>query len=640
VNRRAKGPSRLLWKLFLGYAVLTALSLTICVLLIVRQFDRFYLDELSEHLTTQALTLENQVRGRLDVSHTEYLDRIAKELGDREIGGLRITFVAADGTVLGDSQTDITEMEPHRDRDEIRAALESGRGENTRWSNTVKRRLRYVAVRVGTEENVEGVVRVSLGIQTIGARTQAVRRIIWTIAIIAAAATLVFAMALARVWTLPIRRITATAARISRGDLTARAQVRGSDELARLAAALNEMREHLGKQLATIDTQRQTVEALLDQVREGVVVAGPDGRVVLSNPAAARLLHPDDAEEWLRGSWTGRPVEQCVAQHDLQRLLLSEASGRAARLDPEKTKERQSEARADEVRQRIPIAGGALTLLARGSDIVLPGPVETREPGSVQQRVHGRILTLTDITEIARTIQMRTDFVANASHELRTPLSAIRGAVETILNMDLRQDYESATKFLGVIDRHSTRLEALVSDLLDLSHLESAAPDSEPEPVDLHGFLQTLADTWADVAAAGQLCWSCEVPPDLKRATLDARLAGLALDNLVDNAIKFTPAGGNVAITCRQEGRNLAIEVSDDGCGIPKEDRGRVFERFYQVAQARSGTGSKQPEARGTGLGLAIVRHAVAAMRGTVALWSEPGTGTRVTVTIPQPGWE
>jgi two-component system phosphate regulon sensor histidine kinase PhoR len=280
-------------------------------------------------------------------------------------------------------------------------------------------------------------------------------------------------------------------------------------------------------------------------------------------------------------------------------------------------------------------------VLASASDITLPGtpPREAPSDSDVQPRI-GRILALTDITEIARTIQMKTDFAANASHELRTPLSAIRGAIETLLNIDLSDDAESATRFLGVIDRHNARLEALVEDLLALSRLESPVSEFKPMTVDWHRFRDELIAKWTDAVEKKQLHWEWVTPPDLREVGTNPQLIRLVLDNLVDNAIKFTAAGGHITVASRREGNDLVVEVADDGCGIPAEDQERVFERFYQVATARSGTGSEQPETRGTGLGLSIVRHAVAAMKGTVTLTSEPGVGTRVTTTIPQPGRE
>ena len=636
--------SRFFWKLFWGYAVLITVALGTCVLLIVREFEQFHVEELTENLRAQALAVRSQAQGRLDEAHTEELNRIANEIGGTEADGVRVTLVAASGKVLGDSQADIAKMDSHHDRPEIIDALGHEWGVSTRWSDTLTRQLRYVALRVGPRERPEGVVRLALAVGSIAARARALRNIIWSIGIVALLATMLFALGLVRVWTLPLRRVTQIASRLSEGDLSARASVRGSDELARLALSLNEMRDHLGEQLRTIDGQRRTFEVLLDQLQEGVVVAGPEGKIVLCNPAAARLLHPDNPERWDDDAWVDQSVEQCVPQPELRQLLLPQTEAAASAFERPSVPgvwapltSVQGEVRG-EVRLEVPTEAGAVALLARASDIELPySPNEREEPNSPPRPRTGRVLALTDITEMARTIQMKTDFVANASHELRTPLSAIRAALETMLGMDLVQDAEPARRFLMVIDRHSGRLEALVADLLALSRLESVTREAKPETVDLRRFCEELRERWLDSLYRKQLRWECVIPSELDEITADADSLRMVLDNLVDNAVKFTEPGGRVALICTRERGQVELEVADNGCGIPAHDQERVFERFYQTEQARAGAAGSPPQTRGTGLGLAIVRHAVASMNGSVTLTSEPGVGTRVKVTIPQP---
>jgi two-component system phosphate regulon sensor histidine kinase PhoR len=637
---RPAGRRKFFWKLFAGCAVLMTLALGICVLLIVRELEQFYGQELTTHLRAQAVTLQSQIKDILDVAHTAQLDAIAKEVGGHEADGIRVTIVALDGTVLGDSQADITKMDSHRNRKEIRAAIANGWGESTRWSDTLGRMLKYVAVRVGPEDSPKGVVRVALAVTSVGARTQAMRSVIWTIGIVAALAALIFALGLAQMWTKPIRLITQVADRLSHGDLSARAEVRGSDELAHIAHSLNEMGDHLHKQLSTIDGQRQTLKALLDQLQEGVIVAGPDGRIILSNPAAVTLLHPDGTEPAV-DPWAGRHVEECVPQPILQRLLRAggaEPCVAEAELDRNQASETRLRAdqAADDVRLEIPAGGGPVMLLARASDIEMPGhAVSGKEPGTAPASLTGRVLALTDITEIARTIQMKTDFVANASHELRTPLSAVRAAVETLLDADISNDVDSAKRFLHVIERHSTRLEALVADLLALSRLESTPRRSKPTAVGIRRFCNELHERWSTPLDEKHLQWHCDISPELEEMTVDLDLLSMAVDNLIDNAIKFTPSAGHVSLGFNTNGADVIVEVTDDGCGIPPEDQERVFERFYQVARARSAAESPEADARGTGLGLAIVRHAVTSMGGAVSITSKVGEGTRVSMTIP-----
>jgi len=630
-------PRTLFRKLFLGTVLLLVLVLGACAWLIVRQVDRFRADELTDHLKAQAMVIRHAVLDKFDREHAAELDRFAKHLGSAEQVGARITMILADGTVLADSEANPLEMESHATRREVQAALTRGWGEDTHPSRTVSREMKYVAVRVGSAESPVGVVRVSMALSTIAQHRETIQKLIWTIMLLGLLAAIVFAMGLARLWSNPIRRITATARSLSAGDLSARARVTGNDEMALLGRSLNEMRDHLTDHLQTIDRQRRTLESLLTQLHEGVVVAGPDGRILLINPAAVRLLGLSSRDAQESGGLVGIAVEQCVSQHELQRMLLRAPSD--TDIAAAQTHSISTEHAVQEVRTQADDENAELTLLARAADIVLPGFEEQEGPSEPhRRRFVGRMLVLTDVTELNRTVQVKVDFASNASHELRTPLSAIRAAIETLTNMDLAEDSESARHFLGMIDRHSGRMEQMVSDLLDLSQIESSPSRFKPQPLNLPDLLGDFHTRYLDRLEAKQLQWIIDVQPDLSMMEANPYLLRIVLDNLVNNAIKFTDVGGRISISCQRptdggtDGGDVSIVVADNGCGIAEHEQDRVFERFYQVEKARSGGD------RGTGLGLSIVRHAVAAMNGTVDLVSRSGEGTRVTITIPQSG--
>jgi two-component system phosphate regulon sensor histidine kinase PhoR len=627
-------PRTLFWKLFLGTSLLIVLVLCACTWLILTTVDRFREAELTSHLRAQATTIRHAIRDKFDRTHAAELDHFAKNHELHKQNRARITMILRDGEVLADSEANPPEMESHADRPEVLQALAEGWGQNTRYSQTVEREMKYVAVRVEGTEAPVGVVRISMGLRTIAQRSEAIRELIWTITLIGLIAAILFAMGLASVLSNPIRRITGIARSLSRGDLSTRARVTGNDEMAVLGQSLNEMRSRLAEQLETIDRQRQTLESLLAQLYEGVVLAGPDQRVLLINPAAVQWLQP--GLDPIVGSQTlvGSPVEQCIPQHDLQGMLLpsSQADVRAGTSEI-------AAASPDVEQARIKVEGeeGEISLLARASDIALPSAGRISDRSAPDgQHVIGRLLVLTDLTELDRTIQMKMDFASNASHELRTPLTTIRAAVETLMEMDLAKNVDSVGRFLGVIDRQGTRMEEMVSDLLDLSRIESTQTEFEPQILNLHQLLENLRSQHQDRLQVKELRWETDIPPELDPITANPYLLRTILDNLVDNAIKFTDAGGQVSVVCRQDRNSetdqnvLSITVTDTGCGIAENEQDRVFERFYQVEKARSGATS------GTGLGLSIVRHAISAMGGTVSLVSRPGEGTNVTVTLPQ----
>jgi len=622
---------RYFWKLFLANAVVMAVVLAGCVWVIVSQLDQFRREELLDHLLAQASALEVAVRDRFDTAHAEELNTVARQVGSTELEGVRVTFVFVDGTVLGDSEGNASEMESHADRPEIQQALAAGFGESVRWSHTVAKDLRYVAVRVGTADEPLGAVRVSMAVQSIAARAQPARRLTTAIALVSVLAAILLALALALLWSRRIQRVTEAASSISGGDVSARVAVSGHDEIAVLGRSLNEMREKLSAQLGTIDRQRRTLDSLVSQLREGVVVADADGRIVLINSEAIGLLQLSAAE--MDGSFLGQTVEQCIPQHKLQDLLRRTTSQVPSGTDEASRQSMESagdslETKTQEIELRLTTGTGVRSVLARAFDIRLPDA--TGNGSSPISRTHiGRTLVLTDVTELTRTMQVKADLAANASHELRTPLSAIRAAVETLRSIEASGHPAATSRFIDVIDRHSGRMEAMIGDLLKLSRLESGTERFEASSVSTKALFEELRTAFADVVATKNLHWKTSTTDADVTLTTSPELLSMILRNLIDNAIQFTDAGGDITLSVCRDRQTVAFQVADTGCGIAPQDQQRVFERFYQVGHARSGSN------RGTGLGLSIVRHALAAVNARIELLSSVGEGTHVTFWIP-----
>lgn len=641
-------PGRFFWKLFAGNAVLMAVILGVSVWVIVGSIERAHIEDIESQLKETAEHIRDRIRQKriLDFEDRGALQALASDLGGMDAVYGRITIIAPDGTVWADSDANVATMENHAGRPEIIEAMKDGYGQSRRWSATVKRELMYVAVRVDRQgaaiddrDNNLGIVRVSMPVFRIAEETGATRDLIWRIAGLGLVAALLSALGLAYVWSMPIRRITEAARSLSEGDLSARTVVRGSDEIAQMARSLNQMRESLATQLHTIDQQRHHLEHFIQTLSEGVIIAGPDGRIVLINQTACRLLRPvDDASakpisaagDLSRSGllnikqFVGRKVEDCIAHTELRGMLVRGDS----------SEKRMDEEAPEGVVRELPLhvdrPGGTIHLLARASDIDLSDSTTREGLDST-----GRLVVLTDVTELTRTIRMKTDFVANASHELRTPLSTIRASVETLQHLDLQSDRDSALHFMEVIERHTGRLEELVGDLLDLSRLESSGTSFPTERINLVELIDEVYGRFEHTMKCRGLLWEGLCPESCETIRTNGRLLRLVLDNLVSNAIKFTDTGGRVSVVCERDGAAIVVSVRDQGCGIPQAELDRVFERFYQVEAARSDTATTVGVKRGTGLGLSIVRHAVAAMNATVELESEVGVGTTVAVRIP-----
>ncbi len=348
----------------------------------------------------------------------------------------------------------------------------------------------------------------------------------------------------------------------------------GAERLAGDAAS------RLGADLAQAEEERRSLHLALDSMDEGVVLFDADGRVRLANPAAEALLGSRP-----RASSTLFPLE-------LRRAVAS-----AAELD---------EPAVTTVDVGTPPRSIRATATRVGPD------------GSV-------LLVLLDVTESRRLDAVRRDFITNASHELKTPAASIQAAAETI-RAAASDDPEVVPRFAEQLEREAARLSRIVSDLLDLSRLESGS-----ETVDLVRLDEVLADERERFERAAEeagvtLRLATEPVPPVRGS---ARDLSLLVRNLVDNAVRYTRAGGRVDVRVGAQDGLVVLVVADTGVGIPSRDLDRIFERFYRVDRARS------RELGGTGLGLAIVKHLVIAHGGTLAIESQPGRGTTVRVGLP-----
>jgi len=243
--------------------------------------------------------------------------------------------------------------------------------------------------------------------------------------------------------------------------------------------------------------------------------------------------------------------------------------------------------------------------------------------------ITGALVLFHDITELKKMDQVRRDFVANVSHELRTPLSILRGYIETLLDSP-KTPREELTRILGVMERHSKRLDLLAEDLLTLAQLESGNPNLQMTTVDLSSFLPEIVRDWEKKLTSKQLSMSVDVPPELWTINVDRTRLQEALYNLLDNAVKYSREHGEIRVSARQRDGEIELTVSDDGIGITKEDLPRIFERFYRADKARG-----PDKVRGTGLGLAIVKHIAQLHGGRVEAESELDKGTTIRVVLP-----
>lgn len=402
----------------------------------------------------------------------------------------------------------------------------------------------------------------------------------------ALAIALGLALALARAMAPPIAAMIGAARAMSHGDFATALPPPPDGELGDLVRALAAVRGELAGRLEQQRRESEKLRAVLDGMSEGVALL-QDERLTLANPAFAHLLGATTVE--------GRLPIEAARVPDLA-AAIEEAARR-----------RTVVTREIDVLQR--------TLALR----VLP--LGTAVQGEA-------VVVLLDITEARRLDRVRRDFIANASHELRTPVAAIAAAAETLID-GAGDDPQARASFLRILDRHAHRLSRLTADLLDLSRLE-AGYRPRTEAVAVAAAVQAVAAALAPRAAAKSITITQRLPADLPLLLAEPAAVEQILDNLVDNAIKYTPSGGRIEISAGSDGDLVRISVADSGPGIASEHHARLFERFYRVDEARS------RDLGGTGLGLAIVRHLAIAHGGDVAVECPVGGGSRFTFRLPR----
>ena len=505
----------------------------------------------------------------------------------------RVTIIALDGEVVGDSEVPperFAELDNHGGRPEIRDAIAKGEGSSIRYSETMRDDMLYAALPFRSATGQDAVLRLALSMSSINAAKHEFRAVLGWSLLVAAITVVFFSYLLASVSTKSLHAVAAIASKIGKGEIGTRVPVVSGSEVGELARVLNEMAQKTEEQLERLSAEKNRLDTILKGMGEGIMVADPQGVVTLVNPAFRELFGMKDEIE-------GRQLID-ISRHP----ALHESFRGVIALGQERVEE--------------------LQLHAPKEKTVLTHWVPLMENGVLT----GVVAVFHDISDIRQLEKIRRDFVANVSHELRTPVTIIKGYAETLLAGAL-ENPQQATRFVNIMYSHADRLAALIQDLLTLSQLESGTIALEARSVSVHDIAEHV------VALLEQKIRERRISIDILGL---AGAPGVLADpgrleqvfvNLVDNAVKYTPAGGSVTLTATAEEDRVVVAVRDTGIGIPSRDLPRIFERFYRVDSARS------REEGGTGLGLAIVKHIVQQQGGTVSVESS-GQGSIFYVTL------
>ena len=500
----------------------------------------------------------------------------------------RVTILAGDGTVLGDSNANSATMANHSDRPEVQQALRTGWGAAQRYSSTLHVSMLYVAV---ADDARALLVRVSVPLYEI--------RTVHQMMVLFIAVTLFAMLALAallarrasRRLAQPIEEMTRLTSRIAAGDYTLTTPPTNDPEFQELSDGLIKLAQDLDAQMTKLERANTQLRTVLSSISEGFLAVDGQGRLLFINDLACDLLglrNPDDLP--------GQRVGSVVMVHAIAELIEDCLSLHTS-------------------------ASAEVTLPTE------PPTLVTATVSPLQAPAAGCILLMVNITQLRKLETIRHDFVANVTHELRTPLTSIRGYVET-LQAGALQNPELSAKFLQIIEIESERLSSLISDLLYLSEIESGNQDTGIRSFRLADVAESVAEMLEMAASARSVTIESRVPTTVMLEANPDRIKQLLL-NLVDNAVKYNRKGGSVTMDAEKSSTLVRICVRDTGIGIPEEHASRIFERFYRIDKGRSRS------IGGTGLGLSIVKHIVDLYRGNIRLISKPGKGSEFIIELP-----
>lgn len=585
---------RIVWQIYLPYLFLILFVLIGSGWYMSITVRAFYYNDTVKDLRARAQLISQQLQGRFDESHREALSQLVEQLGQRS--GTRITIIRLDGLVLADSHEDATRMEDHSGRPEIMAAVSLGEGSTVRFSNTLGQTLMYVALAYQESGNLLGTVRTSVSVTDIDQALDAIQWRLFVGGLIIALLAAPMSWFLSRRISRPLELMTVAAQRFSQGDLETPIIETGSEEAHRLARALNMMAHELSDRIYREVEQRGEIEAILGCMVEGIIAVDNDENVIRLNSAAAKLFNIALSGE------PGRPIQEVIRHAELQRFV-----GRALSSE-------------DPLEDELTLLGAEKRYLHVQAAPLL---------GKLDERI-GVLIVLHDLTRLRQLESVRRDFVANVSHELKTPITAIRGAVETLIDGEEDED-SPERRFLQIIFKQSERLNALVEDLLDLSRIEQGVNEGgwELKREPLRPVLESAKNACESLMSLHQITVDLDCPERL-HAQINSALLEQAVINLLTNAIKYSEAGQPVTIKVSEFEDRVHIQVQDFGCGIDEKHLPRLFERFYRIDLARSRS------LGGTGLGLAIVKHIAYAHMGDIQVRSKVGEGSVFTILLPK----
>ncbi|MBU0992453.1 MAG: HAMP domain-containing protein [Proteobacteria bacterium] len=591
-----KKKTRLIWHLYPSYFIIICTALVAVSLYTSSFIEQFFLKTTEKNLLVRGNLLKGHIYQLLAAPNTAAVDGLCKQIG--KTSDTRITIIAPDGTVIGDSEKNISTMDNHKNRPEILAALEGTSGSSIRDSETLRIKMMYVAMPILENNSVISVLRVSIPITSITQTIQTVKTRVMMVGFLVTVMASLLSLLISKLISKPIEDMKKGAAKFAEGDLEHRLHDPNISEFSGLASAMNGMAAQLKERIDAVKNQSNEFEAVLSSMSEGVIGIDRDENILNINQTAFDIL------KLSRKNIKGRSIQEVIRDPDFHKFV---------HLTVSSPKQEEDD----------------FMIYDLGNSIINARSAPLKD--SSDKRI-GTLIVLNDVTQIRNLENIRKDFVANVSHEIRTPLTAIKGFVETLIGND-DETPENKQRFLGIIMKHVNRLSSILEDLLVLARIEQKNEEKENTSFELKNIreiIETALQVIQSKANEKKISIGLNVDDSLM-ARLDTHLIEQALVNLIDNAVKYSPENTSILISSgMDDSGGLFIRIEDHGQGIPEKHIQRIFERFYRVDKARS------RNLGGTGLGLSIVKHIASLHGGHVSVKSIFGKGSTFSIHLPK----
>jgi two-component system, OmpR family, phosphate regulon sensor histidine kinase PhoR len=569
------------FKLSTIYITVIVILSIIGLILLTSSVKNQYLSYKIENMTYLSSVIKKTIKPLFERQNWQGLDTLISEISLET--DTRITIIDKNGQVIAESQKDYQEMESHRNRPEIRAALEGEETHIVRYSTTTREDMLYFSSPIVIEENIIAALRLSVFLEEMNTILVGLRNTILFITIILMLLAIGISYYISKMFTMPRERLLHAFDKLSQANLETRIiSHQDEPEIIELFNSFNRMTEQLQSVFNELSLQTEELDAIISAIESGIVVLDKQGKIILKNKQFQK--------DFYQYKMIGKFFWEVIRDEKLSKMV--------------------TELIEEKKNFTTEINMSNKNYLCTGTAI---------------EKKDKSVLIFHDITSSRKLAQVKRDLITNISHELRTPLTSIKGYIETLEDADDKE----REKYIQVIRRNTERLISMVNDLLILSELENEGRKLQIEEVDLKELIADIIKIFEPSINDKQLKFILDIQEDIPHIEADIYKIEQLLINLLDNAIKYTEKGEITISSYMLPTNKVQIEIKDTGIGLKKEDFNRIFERFYVVNKARS------RQQGGTGLGLSIVKHILILHKGEIEVDSQLGVGTKFVITLP-----